>query len=118
MLELYWLTRISAFREGLLLLEIITPFALILIPILLGLLEIDNDAIKDKYIKFCKKCAIGWFIGLIVLLFLPSRKELFLIYGVGGTIDYIKSNDKAKQLPDKCIDALDKWVESLNDKDK
>ena len=25
---------------------------------------------------------------------------------------YIKSNDTAKQLPDKCINALDKWVDS------
>lgn len=34
---------------------------------------------------------------------------------LGGTIDYIKSNETAKQLPDKCIKALDKWVENLNE---
>lgn len=42
-------------------------------------------------------------------------KEAFMIWGLGGTIDYIKSNDTAKQLPDKCIEALDKWVETLNE---
>ena len=36
-----------------------------------------------------------------------------MIYGVGGTIDYIKSNGTAKQIPDKCVKALDKWVENL-----
>ena len=33
---------------------------------------------------------------------------------IGGTIDYIKSNDTAKQLPDKYIKVLDKWVDNLN----
>ena len=28
------------------------------------------------------------------------------IYGLGGTIDYIKSNDRAKKLPDKVVNAL------------
>ena len=38
---------------------------------------------------------------------IPMKNDALLIYGVGCTIDYIKSNDKAKQLPDKCIKALD-----------
>ena len=37
-----------------------------------------------------------------------------MIFGVGGTIDYIKSNETINQLPDKCVKALDAWVESLN----
>ena len=41
-----------------------------------------------------------------------------MIYGVGDTIDYVKSNNTAKQLPDKCIEALDKWVSSLNEEEK
>ena len=28
----------------------------------------------------------------------------------------ISENETAKQLPDKCIQALDAWVESINDK--
>jgi hypothetical protein len=29
----------------------------------------------------------------------------------------VKSNETAKQPPDKCIEALDKWVDSLNEKE-
>lgn len=36
-----------------------------------------------------------------------------VIEWIGGTIDYIKSNDTAKQLPDKYIKVLDKWAENL-----
>ena len=47
------------------------------------------------------------------------KNTLDYIEGKYGQIDYIKSNDKAKKLPDKCIDALDKYIESLNkEKDK
>ena len=41
------------------------------------------------------------------------NKLLLLAYGVGGTIDYIKSNDTSKQLPDKCVKALDKYLDNL-----
>lgn len=34
-----------------------------------------------------------------------------MIYGVGGTIDYIKENHTAKQLPDKYIKILNKWTD-------
>lgn len=38
---------------------------------------------------------------------------MLLIYGVGTTLDYLQDNEKVQQLPDKCVDALDAWVESL-----
>jgi len=45
-------------------------------------------------------------------VFIPTKKDALLIYGVGGTIDYIKQNPTAKQLPDKCVKVLDKWVDN------
>ena len=47
-------------------------------------------------------------------MFIPSTEQLYMIYGVGGTIDYLKENPTAKELPDKCIKALDTWVDNLN----
>ena len=39
-----------------------------------------------------------------------------MIYGVSNTIEYIKSNEKAKELPNKVVMALDKWLErEIND---
>ena len=52
-------------------------------------------------------------LSSILIVFVPTTKEALLIYGVGGTWDYIKQSPTAKQLPDKCITALDKWVDSL-----
>ena len=57
-------------------------------------------------------------IACLINFFIPTTNQALLIYGLGGTIDYIKSNDTAKQLPDKCIKALDKWVENLSEDNK
>lgn len=53
-------------------------------------------------------------ISTLVITFVPSKRELYIIYGIGGTIDYLKENPTAKELPDKCIKALDTWVDNLN----
>lgn len=53
-------------------------------------------------------------ISTLVITFVPSKRELYIIYGVGGTIDYLKENPTAKELPDKCIKALDTWVDNFN----
>ena len=66
-------------------------------------------------IRYFKRCGIATFALIFINVFIPTKNDALLIYGVGGTIDYIKSNDTAKQLPDKCIKALDKWADSLNE---
>lgn len=44
----------------------------------------------------------------------------FLFLGVGGTIDYLKENKDANKIPDKCVKALDKYLDDAltEDKDK
>lgn len=64
---------------------------------------------------FAKRCVIAFFVSVFINFFIPTTNQALLIYGVGGTIDYIKSNDMGKQLPDKYVKALDKWVDNLNE---
>lgn len=51
-------------------------------------------------------------------VFIPSTKNLLIIYGVGGTIDYVKENKVANKIPDKCIKALDKYLDDALKEDK
>lgn len=61
------------------------------------------------HIKYAAKRTAWVAISMLpLMIFVPSTESLYVIYGVGGTIDYLKSNDTAKQLPDKAIVALDK----------
>ena len=75
-----------------------------------------SDETKVKLRKFAKGFLITTIVGTVMGLVIPTKNEAYMIYGLGNTIDYIKSNEKAKELPDKAIDALDVWLESVSDK--
>lgn len=73
----------------------------------------------SSYIKTVKTTVILTICSLLLAILVPTTKEAYMIYGIGGTIDYLKENETAKQLPDKVINALDKWIDGLNeDKNK
>lgn len=76
--------------------------------------EIEKGKILSKKIKKCLCVAIVFFA---LFIFTPSTRTAYMILGVGGTIDYLRKNETAKQLPDKCIKALDAWVDEINPKE-
>lgn len=119
MAEIYWLQtigNISCFLSGVFIL-------MILLYIFLGifLLSCMSEDLEEG-IDFVKKWAIRLILPLCIsivgFIFVPSRNDIYAIYGLGGTIDYIKSNDKAKQLPDKVVDALNRYVDSIEAENK
>ena len=74
--------------------------------------------IRDNAIKRANNKLI---IGCILIVFsfaIPSEKKLYAIYGIGSTIDYIKSNDKAKEIPNKAIDCIYKYLDNYSKNSK
>lgn len=72
----------------------------------------DSDYVMYKKLKsLVIKFTIPFFITMLAGIFIPSEKDLYVIYGIGGTIDYIRSNETANGLPDKAVKALDLWLE-------
>lgn len=76
--------------------------------------EISETLDYKRFIKIKNWTYTLLIISTLVIIFVPSKRQLYIIYGVGGTIDYLKDNPTAKELPDKCIKALDTWVDNLN----
>lgn len=128
MSEIYWITRLGYINTvcGVFGILGIIIGAVLLIGYLIqkqevieGKYDYDSEKMLSDTLKNCKNWSLS--IGIVfslIALFIPTTKEALMIWGVGNTIDYIKTNDTAKQLPDKCIDALDAWVESLNKEEK
>ena len=71
--------------------------------------ELQED---DKYFKRATKyiAPLMFIISILGNTFIPDTKTLYVIYGVGGTLDYLKENKTAKKIPDKAILALDKYL--------
>ncbi len=117
MLELYLITRIGIINDVAAGLFCATAIGLILIGILVILSDgdIDEDHMA-KIERWGKRLYYGLIVSALVAVITPNEKDLYLIYGVGGIVDYIQTNDKAKQLPDECVNALINWTNNLNEK--
>jgi hypothetical protein len=120
--EIYWLTRLDDVKT---LIGFIIAFTAIALISGIGAMIFNFDRYHDdeKLIyntakKITILSSIILFVFSIGTCFIPNTNEAYMIYGLGGTIDYIKSNEVAKQLPDKCIIALDKYLEeeAINNK--
>ena len=126
--EIYWITRLDAICCTLICISVLSPFvSLVSFSLALSSME-DAENYKEyhgcwdeymreykKWMRNAKRFAVIFFVSVFINIFIPTTNQALLIYGVGGTIDYIKSNDTAKQFPDKCVKALDKWVDNLNE---
>ena len=76
---------------------------------------IDDDAKLDK--KFFKASIIGMFVSLALCVLIPSKNELYAIYGIGPIIDYAKDSKEVQRLPDNAVKALNVYLEYMQKKD-
>lgn len=113
--EIYWITRLDSIRC------FFTVFAGLCSVIgtalfLCFVITSDSEAVRKvvkKWTIILMIAAVSFIMGAI---FTPTTKDMLMIYGVDGTIEYLESNETAKQLPDKSIEALDKLLdEYLNE---
>lgn len=115
--SIYWLTRLDNIQGIIILFLILSIIGLIILIVIL-----INDYIDDgEYFhindytgvkKWLIVCCSFVIINILGLVFIPNTKEACIIYGVGGTIDYIKQSKEAKQIPDKVVKALNVYLDN------
>lgn len=116
--EIYWMTVVGNLSTAFMVVWIVT--LIIILGMLLVLAASEGDVIDDEdsahaFFKWLKRFVVCGVIAAMANIFIPTTKELLYIYGIGGTIDYIRTNDTTKQLPDKCIKALDRFADKYID---
>lgn len=125
MSELYWLTRLDYIQAAITTAIVISAISMIVF-IIVSLISRDLATHQNSYteynkewvrraVRYVKTSATVLIVSIIVLIFTPSTKEALVIYGVGGTIDYIQENETIQKLPDKVVNALDAWVDSWSE---
>lgn len=96
MTEIYWLQRIGAlsdlFNVMWIFATVVGGFFLLFAPLTIVVIKENN--ITDQAKKVAKTLAVVFVVGAIGSIITPSAKEMYAIYGLGGTIDYIKSKDR------------------------
>lgn len=108
--EIYWITRLGNIQGLFIALTAISGGLIVGFFMTLKMNKSDGSS-TDFQIKAIKKTIPILIISVLGIVFTPTTKEALMIWGIGGTIDYVKSNEKVKELPDKVVDALDLWVD-------
>lgn len=117
MSEIYWISRLDYICNLFIALSII--FGTIVV--VGGFTLVVSDRSDNDYptiLKIVKRSILILGFSLLGVIFLPNTKQAYMIWGLGGTIDYIKSNETVQKLPDKTIQCLDKFLDKyLNEED-
>ena len=128
--KMYWFTRLSAITtvlESILIISGILAGAALIFWVIIYLSApeyiTDEEGGKERYLKFGSKVLcisiIVFAIGLIGRTFTPTTSEALVIYGVGESVEYLQNNKNAVQIPDKALQALNKYLdEVIEDKEK
>ena len=109
MKEIYWITRIDDINAAVIVLCV--AFTIVAALHLFALI-FTND--KEQYNNYSKKTILYVIIAFVLFVskcFIPTKKDILMIYGVGGTIDHIKSDETEKEIPDKCIQVINLFLE-------
>ena len=115
--DIYWLTRFDGLNTISIVILLVSVISLSLFAIIYFANYNEDYENEKRYKNLGKRFAL-WsiipvFIGSLGIIFIPTTKEAFAIWGIGGSIDYLRQNPTDKKLPDKCINALDRWVDNL-----
>ncbi len=118
--EIYWITRLDSISETFAIITIISGIvSAVMTVVWLVCNSLAKCYVEEKYNEswakigknFVTVCFPLFLLFLVGGTFIPTTKEAYIIYGVGGTIDYVRSDQTAKQLPHKV--AVDKYLEGL-----
>lgn len=117
MSEIYWFSRLDYICGLFIALTIFFGATTVIGGFTLTVMDKSNND-YPTILKTVKRSILILGFSLLGVIFLPDTKQAYMIWGLGGTIDYIKNNETVQKLPDKTVQCLDKFLdEYLNEED-
>ena len=114
MKELYFINLIGNINIAAWVIFGVLCFALTVIGLAYFMDDIDEELMK----KLSKSMIIVAVICLVLGILLPTKKDCYIIFGIGSVIDYIQENDEAQQLPDKTVKMLNALADKHTEEEK
>lgn len=115
MTEIYWITRLDGINLFFCILMIFSLIGIIGLTTIIFLDGRPPEEMFKKFAKYIKIVTISFVIGILGVTFIPTTNDVMLMYGLGTIKEYVDNNEKTKELPDKAIDALNKYLDKIND---
>ena len=119
MIEIYWIEML----DGINFLLILTGVIILIVAAVMIAASFsgeDYDRKYEDYLPLRKRGIKILFLSLtifIICALTPNTRQAYRIYGVSATINYLKNNGEAKQLPDKAVKVLNKWADDYLEED-
>ena len=119
MIEIYWIEML----DGINFLLILTGVIILIVAAIMIATSFGGEDYDKKYeddLSLRKSGIKILFLSLILFIIcalIPNTRQAYRIYGVSATIDYLKDNGEAKQLPNKAIKVLNKWADDYLEED-
>lgn len=120
MLEVYLITRLTALNGFFFVVALITGIIAFMCVIGYVINSSEGFSYKNEQFslkKWVRNCTITCVVFTLFNILTPTTKDAMLIYGIGTTVDFLQGNENVQQLPDKCVKALNDWVDSLVEDD-
>ena len=119
MKEIYWITRLDAVNDFLIILIILATIAIVGCLIIVFSEIVDEDEVwVKKMFRILKVSILVLLTSFTLKVFVPTTNEMYTIIGIGGTYEYLKDNKDIKEIPDNTIKALKIWSENLVSKEE
>ena len=116
---MYWITRLDAVNDFLIILIILATIAIVGCLIILFSEIVDEDEVwVKKMFRIIKVSILVLLTTSTLKVFVPTTNEMYTIIGIGGTYEYLKDNKDIKEIPDNTIKALKIWSENLVSKEE
>lgn len=116
MCELYWISVIDKLNTLFCAIFSVSIALSIALTLVYFILE-DNES-KNTAKRILKLSIINVVVFGLGIILTPSKNDAYLIYGAGTIVDYCKDNQKVKEIPDKAIDALNRYLDSISEKEE
>ena len=119
MIEIYWIEML----DGINFLLILTGVIILIVAAIMIATSFGGEDYDKKYeddLSLRKSGIKILFLSLILFIvcaLTPNTRQAYRIYGVSTTINYLKDNGEAKQLPNKAIKVLNKWADDYLEED-
>lgn len=107
-MSMYWILTLDSI---LLFIGVLAPLFFVAALTFLAFMDEKDDFGNPKWKGHFICCLVTAVVCGLSVVFIPSTKQCLTIYATNGVFEFLEKNDKAKELPSKAVECIDKLLD-------